>query len=66
MQPWNKQNLISFAVLAAAAIVVFFTGIMFFHYFKAGCPFWAIIPSAAAIVYGTISFVKKYYQKLDY
>ena len=66
MQPWNKQNLISFAVMITAAIVLALAGIMAFLYLKAKAPVWALIVPLIAIGYAVVAFVKKYYQKSDY
>lgn len=66
MQPWNKQNLISFAVILTAAIVAFFTIATLFFYFKNGCPFWPTPVPIVAVAYGVVVFVKRYYQKSKY
>ena len=66
MKPWNKQNLISFAVIIVAVIVIAFTIAVLFFYLKNGCPFWPIILPLIAIGYAVVVFVKKYYQKSQY
>ncbi len=66
MQPWNKQNLFSFAVILVAAAVAFFTIAALTLYFKNGCAFWPVPVPVAAIVYAVVVFVKKYYQKSNY
>lgn len=66
MKPWNKQNLISFAVIIVVAIVVSFTIAVLFFYLKNGCPFWLIIIPIIAIGYAVVVFVKKFYQKSQY
>lgn len=66
MQPWNKQNLISFAVILTAAIVAFFTIAALAFYFKNGCAFWPVPVPVIAIGYAIVVFVKKYYQKSNY
>lgn len=66
MKTWNKQNLISFAVILAAAVVAFFTIAALFYYFKNGGAFWPIPVPVVAIGYAVVVFVKKYYQKSEY
>lgn len=66
MQLWNKQNLVSFAVILTAAVVVFFTIAALAIYFKNGGAIWAIPVPVIAIAYAIFVFVKKHYQKSNY
>lgn len=66
MKPWNKQNLISFAVILVAAAVVFCTIGMLVVYFKNGGAFWPVPAPVVAIGYAVVVFVKKYYQTSIY
>lgn len=66
MQPWNKQNLISFVVIIVAALVAFFTIAAITIYFKNGGAFWAVPVPVVAIGYAVVVFIKKYYQKSNY
>lgn len=58
MTDYNKTNLIQGAVILAVAVVLFFTIIAFI-----GKHWWAIPFPVAAIVYGCVVFIKKYYPK---
>ena len=66
MKTWNKQNLISFAVISAVAVVAFFTMAALFYYFKNGGAFWPVPVPVVAIGYAAVVFVKRYYKKSEY
>lgn len=64
MTEYNKTNLIQSAVILAVAVVLFFTIIGLTYCVSAGA--WWIVPvPVAAIVYGCVAFIKKYYPKKE-
>ncbi len=63
MQPWNKNSLISGAVVFTIALVVFSTIMCIYGFFTANVTWAALILPITAIAYGCVSFVKKYYRK---
>ena len=66
MQPWNKQNLISFGLVLAIAVVAFCTIAAITIYFKNGGAFWPIPLPVVAIVYACVAFYKKYNPGIKY
>lgn len=64
MTDYNKTNLIQWGVLLAIAFVIFFAIIAFIACVKAGW-WWSFPIPFAAIIYGCVTFFKKYYPKKD-
>lgn len=64
MTEYNKTNLIQGAVILAVAIVLFFTIIGLTYCVSAGA-WWTVPVPVAAIVYGCVDFIKKYYPKKE-
>ena len=60
MNPWNKNNLINFGVIALAALVAFFSIVAIFFTIKAGGA-WSLPLPVLGVAYGIYTFVKKYY-----
>ena len=58
MNEYTKSAIVRGAVVAVAALVVFFAIIVF-----ASAKWWAIPFPAVAIGYGVYNFVKKYYHE---
>ena len=66
MNAFNKITTRIGLIMLTLAIVLVATGIVVFGFLKSGA-FWpAIIPAVAAIVYGCVAFVKKYYPDTNY
>ena len=62
MQPWNKNNLINFGVIALILIVIASLIIAIFFVCKGG-GFVSIILPGVAVGYACVVFFKKYYVK---
>lgn len=66
MNAFNKITTRAGLVIVAVALVAMATGMTIFGFLKSGVFPYAIILPVAAIVYGCVAFVKKYYPKSDY
>lgn len=60
MKEYNKKNFVFLAVIALAALTVFFT-VIILTYAKGGL--WSAPLPVAAVGYGIYSFIKKYLPK---
>lgn len=60
MTDYNKKSIVQGAVILIAALVAFFTLILFD---KAGWPWWAVPFTASGAGYGIYCFIKNFYPK---
>lgn len=66
MQDYNKQNLIRIAIVALAALTVFFTVVLLWYAnAEVGKGLWSAPLPVVAIGYGVYSFVKNYLPKKE-